>query len=733
MDRSSERAKKLQKLRDLRQNTPHASKTAVAGLLNNVSKTGVPELTSANNIREANRQLLEECDSYGPLFHDISFKCKDGSTLQLHVLNLLTFLFQAFRAGGAFYDLIKTFADAEEAAGLILYSDEICPCNPLASVASRKLWIVYAGIRQMGGALSNENSWVTLFVCRSSLVSQIEGHMSQVMRVILEGIFDHSSAEVQALGILLKSPARDALRPYYRLRLKFQCFVQDGAAMKFSYAMKGDAGTRFCVLCANVYTCKDNEDDLSEICKFLHVSDLRLTTNEELLDSWKRLIAKAHEETHEQFKLREQATGWCFSSEALWSSAKLEGVLKPVDNWVHDWMHALVSNGIYDKAVYLLLEKLRLWEMVNDYLQSWTVPKHLKGFKIESILNKNRVDKHRKATRLSATASEVLTLQPFLTHFVRKVLLPSDSDLDACLTMLALGHLLDLLQAANFSQTVNGLMIQDAVHDVLRHWVRAGWEKSMVKKHHWLLHLGQEYDRHSLSLNCFALERKHKNAKHFGSNVYNTPKFEKSLREEIAVKEMTMACSNDWYVRSHKLENSSKPPKAWLPLAVQLFPWNEDIVSGSTLLIPNSASVTSGDFILFKDQSAGQVEHFLHVAKKSNAFSKILLWLRNVTPMQSGDLLSRSHCRTEMWKPLPRRWRLQRMKETWVLSFLGFGGKKRRSYCHIHVCKTLLFQPALTQTFPLYSHFKLICMQLYTANGLKQKHSSLHRLKPAHT
>ena len=71
-----------------------------------------------------------------------------------------------------------------------------------------------------------------------------------------------------------------------------------------------------------------------------------------------------------------------------------------------------------------------------------------------------------------------------------------------------------------------------------------------------------------------------------------------------------MACSNDWYVRSHKLENSSKPPKAWLPLAVQLFPWNEDIVSGSTLLIPNSASVTSGDFILFKDQSAGQVEHF---------------------------------------------------------------------------------------------------------------------------
>lgn len=326
MDSSLERATKLRKLRDLRQNTPHASKAAVAGLLNNVSKSGLPELTSANNIREANRQLLEECDAYGPLFKEVSFKCKDGSTLQLHVLNLLTFLFQAFCAGGAFYDLIKTFADAEEAAGLILYSDEICPCNPLASVASRKLWILSAAIKEMGVALRNENSWVTLFVCRSSLVSQSEGHMAQVMRVLLEGIFDRNFAEVQALGILLKSPAKDALEPYCRLRLKFQCSVQDGAAMKCSYSMKGDAGTRFCVLCANAFSRRDNEDDLSEVSKFLNVSDLRLTTNQELLDSWKRLMVKMIEETQEQFKLREQATGWFFSSEALWSSRKLEGV-----------------------------------------------------------------------------------------------------------------------------------------------------------------------------------------------------------------------------------------------------------------------------------------------------------------------------------------------------------------------------------------------------------------------
>ena len=526
------------------------------------------------------------------------------------MLNLLTFLFQAFFAGGAFYDLIKTFADAEEAAGLILYSDEICPCNPLASVASRKLWIVYAAIKEMGVALCNENSWVTLFVCRSSLVSQIEGHMAQVMRVLLEGIFDHNFAEVQALGILLKSPAKDALKPYYRLRLKFQCFVQDGAAMKCCYSMKGDAGMRFCVLCANVFCRKDNEDDLSEVSKFLNVSDLRLTTNQELLESWKRLMVKVNEETQEQFKLREQATGWCFSSEALWSSRKLEGVLKPVDNWVHDWMHALVSNGIYDKAVYLLLEKLHLWDMVNEYLQKWTLPKHLKGFKTESILIKSRVEKHRKATHLSATASEVLTLQPLLTHFIRQVLQPSGSEPDACKTMLAMGHLLDLLQAANFSQCVTGHMIQDAVHDILKHWVQAGWAKSMVKKHHWLLHLGQEYDRHGLSLNSFALERKHKNAKRFGATVYNLPKFEQSLREEIAVKEMTVACRSDWCLKTYKLENASKPPKTWLPLAAQLFPVNEDVVSGSTLLTPNAANVAKGDIILFKDKSAGQVELF---------------------------------------------------------------------------------------------------------------------------
>ena len=187
-------------------------------------------------------------------------------------------------------------------------------------------------------------------------------------------------------------------------------------------------------------------------------------------------------------------------------------------------MHVLVSNGIYDKAVYLLLAKLHLWEMVNEYLQKWTLPKHLKGFKTESILIKSRVEKHRKATHSSATTREVLTLQPFLTHFIKQVLQPCGSEPNACKTMLALGHLLDLLQAANFSQCVTGHMIQNAVRDILKHWVQAGWEKSMVKKHHWLLHLGQEHDRHGLSLNSFALERKHNNAKRFGANVYNPRK-----------------------------------------------------------------------------------------------------------------------------------------------------------------------------------------------------------------
>ena len=73
---------------------------------------------------------------------------------------------------------------------------------------------------------------------------------------------------------------------------------------------------------------------------------------------------------------------------------------------------------------------------------------------------------------------------------------------------------------------------------------------------------------------------------------------------------MTAACRSDWCLKSCKLENASKPPKTWLPLAAQLFPGNEDIVSGSTLLTANAANVVKGDIILFKDKSAGQVELF---------------------------------------------------------------------------------------------------------------------------
>ena len=61
--------------------------------------------------------------------------------------------------------------------GLCLYSDELCPGNPLAASTNRKCWAIYAGFKEMGPVLSNEFAWITICIRRSTVVAGLEANM----------------------------------------------------------------------------------------------------------------------------------------------------------------------------------------------------------------------------------------------------------------------------------------------------------------------------------------------------------------------------------------------------------------------------------------------------------------------------------------------------------------------------------------------------------------------------
>ena len=109
--------------------------------------------------------------------------------------------------------------------------------------------------------------------------------MSQVLRLILEGLFGQKQPE---LGIQLTSPDGTSMRLHFRLGM----VLQDGAAHKFVWGNRQDSGCKPCMLCNNIFQLKDESQEDNVLMQFLRKRDLCLSTDEEVLDAWTRLGAR---------------------------------------------------------------------------------------------------------------------------------------------------------------------------------------------------------------------------------------------------------------------------------------------------------------------------------------------------------------------------------------------------------------------------------------------------------
>ena len=69
---NSSRPSKLQRLNAFRRSVPFVSQSALAAVLEEVDKHGLPELHSRNHMKQATTLELAKLDAYGPLFEEIN-------------------------------------------------------------------------------------------------------------------------------------------------------------------------------------------------------------------------------------------------------------------------------------------------------------------------------------------------------------------------------------------------------------------------------------------------------------------------------------------------------------------------------------------------------------------------------------------------------------------------------------------------------------------------------------
>ena len=66
-----DRPAKLRKLEDLKRKVPALSASALAGVLQEVRESGLPDLVQRKHVREATVKTLEKRDAYGPIMKSI--------------------------------------------------------------------------------------------------------------------------------------------------------------------------------------------------------------------------------------------------------------------------------------------------------------------------------------------------------------------------------------------------------------------------------------------------------------------------------------------------------------------------------------------------------------------------------------------------------------------------------------------------------------------------------------
>ena len=189
--------------------------------------------------------------------------------------------------------------------------------------------------------------WLCIASVRSSFVSTVSGGMGQVFKAMVRMFFGGDIHDLSAGGIALVSPDGSL----FRLFAKLGMFLQDGGAHKAVWHCKGDAGTKLCMLCRNLYSESSGlvDEDGSDMltCSLLHEGELDFATDEDIRGSARRLAEKRATATAADFARWSQAIGFRHEPHGMLHDPSLDAVVRPASQVTHDWMHATLVRGVF--------------------------------------------------------------------------------------------------------------------------------------------------------------------------------------------------------------------------------------------------------------------------------------------------------------------------------------------------------------------------------------------------
>ena len=111
-----------------------------------------------------------------------------------------------------------------------------------------------------------------------------------------------------------------------------------------------------------------------------------------------------------------------------------------MQQWCDELPHFLVFQSISQNG-------LNVWNIMFSWLQLWTCPQATRHSKVHQLFTNKRVESHKKARKLKAQASDILSLYKMIAFYLQTVCMKAGLCIKQCHAYLCMCTVLDLLQS----------------------------------------------------------------------------------------------------------------------------------------------------------------------------------------------------------------------------------------------------------------------------------------------
>ena len=299
---------KLRRLNDFRRSLPHVTASALAAILNAVRQHGLPKGDLSRKAFRAARDFQNKDlhTKFGPVLRSIEVKQHTSDLQTIPIANPFALVVVAVEHCPEFSRflyalLVEKPSSPDDPWHIMLYSDEVTPGNPLATMNNRKFHAIYWTFIEFGeNALSHEEGWFTCCTEFSTTVNKVRAGLSQVFAAIIKVFMDPHGHNFETTGMLLNFPNGKCIR----LWAVIGGFLQDGAAHKSVWHCRGDGASCPCLKCLNYFTEEsrlvDEDGSNMLVCSVLKFKDLKPASSRDVRNKARYLEAKAGTICHQK-------------------------------------------------------------------------------------------------------------------------------------------------------------------------------------------------------------------------------------------------------------------------------------------------------------------------------------------------------------------------------------------------------------------------------------------------